>query len=91
MENTFNLNSAKRLLIKLRGRDFKVNDAKIEQAFLYSLLTVVDEIENSDKYDHLSFVEFLEMLCRLALELIVIRDTENDGIEYKVYKLLQLI
>ena len=30
MKNLFNLNSAKRLLIKLRGREFKVNDAKIE-------------------------------------------------------------
>jgi len=41
-------------------------------------MTVVDEYENMDKYDHLNFVEFLEMICRIAMELIVINDKDAN-------------
>ena len=55
------------------------------------MMTVVDEKEDMDKYHHLLFVEFLEMICRLALELIVIKEPDNSAIEFKVFKLLQLM
>lgn len=77
--------------MKLRSREFKVNDEKVQQAFVYSLMSVVDESEHMDKYEDLSFVEYLEMLCRLALELIVIKEPSIHGPEHKVFRLLQLI
>ena len=49
-----------------------------------SLMNVMDEVNRMRKYDHLLFVEFLEMLCRVA---IVGLDFE-DTVEYKVYELL---
>jgi len=54
-------------------------------------MRVNDENENMDKYEYLTFVEFLVMLCRLALDLIVIKEPENNAIEFKMFKLLQLI
>ena len=55
------------------------------------MMTVNDENEDMDKYEYLVFVEFLEMLCRLALELIVIKEPDNNSVEFKVLKLLQLM
>ena len=51
------------------------------------MMTVSDEINNMKKYDDLTFVEFLDFLCRLA----IVGITMNDLIDYKTHLLLSLI
>ena len=51
------------------------------------MMTVIDEDENMVKYEHILFVEFLDMLCRIA----IIGITMRDLLEYKVYLLLEII
>ena len=50
-------------------------------------MTVLDETDHMKKYEYLTFVEFLEMICRVAMISIV----EKDVIETKVYMLLKII
>ena len=50
-------------------------------------MTVLDEIKNSNKYNYLSFIEFLDMLCRITIVSVTISDT----IEYKCHFLLIII
>ena len=50
-------------------------------------MTVLDEINNTKRYDYINFVEFLDMLCRVA----IIGITEVDTLDYKTYKLLGII
>ena len=52
-------------------------------------MTVIDETIPSKikKYEYLVYVEFLEMICRIALVGITIQDL----VEYKVHMLLELI
>ena len=59
----------------------------IEESFVFSMMTVLYENKSMKKYDFLKFIEFLEMLCRIALQCVPIVDT----IEVKVYELLELI
>ena len=47
------------------------------------MMTVIDEFKSMNKYSYLVFVEFLEMLCRIALI-----HYQEGNIEYKVYRLL---
>ena len=51
------------------------------------MMTVIDEANKSKKYEHLLFVEFLDMLCRMAIVAI----TMSDLIEYKVHLLLEIL
>ena len=51
------------------------------------MMTIIDENKNMNKYNYLLFVEFLEMLCRLALILF----KEHDTVENKVFYLLKII
>ena len=39
----------------------------IEESFLFAMMTVLNEHRNMNKYFSLLFVEFLEMLCRIAI------------------------
>lgn len=45
-----------------------VNHRIIEESFVASLMTVIDEVNNRKKYDYLAFVEFEEMLCRIVIK-----------------------
>ena len=50
-------------------------------------MTVLDEIGNTNKYHHLVFIEFLDMLSRITITAITLADT----IEYQAYLMLQII
>ena len=50
-------------------------------------MTVMEEPENIKKFEYLLFVEFLELICRIAIIGIKVRDL----IEYKVYLLLEIV
>ena len=50
-------------------------------------MTVLNERQNFLKYNYLVFVEFQELICRLAL----IGLNELDTVEWKVFYLLDLI
>ena len=38
----------------------------ISEHFTYSMMTVIDDQVNQKKYQYLEYVEFLEMICRIA-------------------------
>ena len=40
---------------------------QIEECFVASMMTVYNEVQAVKKYDYLVFIEFQEMLCRIAL------------------------
>ena len=67
--------------------DYILTDSSLEECFLYSMMTVTDELNKMKKYTYLVYVEFLEFLCRVA---IVGLDFE-DMVEYKVHTLLELV
>ena len=52
-------------------------------------MTVIDETEahKINKYDNLYFVEFLELISRIAMVGI----DAKDLLEYKVYMLLEIV
>ena len=50
-------------------------------------MTVLQEPTNMSKYSWLSYVEFLDMLCRIA----IVGITQADTLDYKTHSLLQLI
>lgn len=60
---------------------------KIDDSFISCLMPVPDEEQHSNKYHYLHYIEFLEMLCRLAL----VGFDKPEPIEFKVYWLLELI
>ena len=51
------------------------------------MMTVLDENKNINKYTHIHYIEFLDMLCRIAINCILLKDT----IEEKVYLLLTIL
>ena len=61
----------------------------IKEAFVFSLMIVPDETNKMAKYDQLLFVEFLDMLCRIAI--LTISLAETNKLEYRVLLLLQII
>ena len=52
------------------------------------MMTIQNEQKSQNKYHYLTFVEFLEMLCRYSLAAIW-RKEEQDVIEFKVYRVMQ--
>ena len=71
----------------LKSDKYKFSQSEIEKAFILSMMTVLDEDKNVNKYTYLYFIEFLDMICRVAITCITIIDT----IEEKVYCLLKLL
>ena len=72
--NFFTMESAIQLFKELKDENFKMKSNKIKEQFVLSLMTVIDEtIPNKiKKYEYLLYVEFLEMICRIALEGVMI-------------------
>ena len=60
---------------------------QIEENFVFSMMTIIDETREMAKYDYLNYVEFLEFICRLAICGI----KEADLVEYKVYSFLDVV
>lgn len=53
-------------------------------------MTVIDEDSNTQKYSKLVFIEFLEMLCRVAIK-VCPNDTEGMSIERNIYELIKIL
>ena len=85
----FNLKCAHRLLGEgaLSHPGYSISKLKVEQCFEFSMMTILNEESNMKKYEWLHFVEFLEMLCRIAIVAI----TKAATVEYKVESLLQIV
>ena len=62
----FTLASAKRLLNSMTDHGTLVESAVLKSCFIYSEMTVPHEASKSKKYTYLYYVEFLELLCRVA-------------------------
>ena len=86
---TFSLNAANKLLLDLKHETLTITVLTIEQAFVFCMMTVTNEINNMRKYSYLVFVEFLDMLCRIAI--VAIQLADSDKIEDKVYQLLKIM
>lgn len=52
-------------------------------------MTVIDEVKNRSRFNRLVYVEFLEMLCRVAL--FVGQVGPDRPVEVKVYELLKIL
>ena len=76
----FTRESAQKLFLSLKHKDLDMTDYKLESCFSLCMMTVLDEVNNMSKYDHIYFVEFLDMLCRIAIISIKL----NDTLEWKV-------
>ena len=50
-------------------------------------MTVLNEITNMKRYNHINFVEFLDMICRIAI--VALDDEETT--DKKTHKLLGII
>jgi len=59
----------------------------IEESFIYSMMTVLNEPHDMKKYNSLCFVEFLEFICRVALTGVL----GDHTVEYKLYVMLESI
>ena len=46
--------------------DLELTELEVSMAYAFSKITIIDEMNQKDKYDKLQFVEFLDFLCRIA-------------------------
>ena len=51
------------------------------------MMTILDENQNINKYTYLSFVEFLDMLCRIAIICV----SSEEPLHQRLQRLLQLL
>ena len=54
-------------------------------------MTILNETTNFKKYNTLKYVEFLEMVCRVAIVIAEKGDDSAKSLEYKVESLLIMI
>ena len=64
-----------------------ISRQELERCFLFSQMTIINEVLNYEKYDYLRFIEFLEMICRVALKL----EPTETAYAPKVYEILRLL
>ena len=86
----FTLESADELLNKMPQADGEIKpiiskDSMLKWYFVYSKMTVLDDQKSGARYKYLSYVEFLEMLCRVALK---VADNHDAPVYVKVERLL---
>ena len=62
----------------------KLTEFQILECFVASMMTIYDEYKDHKKYFYLNFVEFQEMICRIAL----ITYDEQETVDHKVFNLL---
>ena len=72
------------MFMPLQHYMYEFKQPEIEKAFILCMMTVLDEDNNINKYTYLHFIEFLDMLCRVAITCINLPDV----IEMKVYILI---
>ena len=51
------------------------------------MMTVIDEVKSVDKYHYITWVEFLDFTCRIA----IVGITMQDMIDYKVHLLMEIL
>ena len=83
----FTLQAAQNLFWEFEGIKEKMSLDKLEQCFVFSMMTVLNEQETLKKYETLLFVEFLDMFCRVAHCISEYQDT----IDYKTYSMMEII
>ena len=71
----FTKECAYQLFENLKGSNYEINRNMLDQCFEFSMMTVLDEHRNLKKYQYLNFVEFLDMVCRIAIVGITVSDT----------------
>lgn len=69
-----------------RTAGFLINMYNLKRVFIYSMMTVLNETTNFKKYDTLKYVEFLEMLCRVAI--VTSEPDSTETVEQKLFNLL---
>ena len=76
-----------RFFLNIKHPEFEISSRELEEAFSFSMMTVLNEVDKMAKYGYLVFVEFLEMICRIAIKGIKLQDL----IEYRVHLMLVII
>lgn len=62
-----------------------LDNVTLHGCFIYSLQVITDDISDTSKYWYLTYFEYLEYICRIALINFKDRKGEKDGkIEFKV-------
>lgn len=90
LANKFTIEAANRFFSPLKGETLNdygpllLNSRLIEDSFIYSQMSIWNEHDDNDKYLYLHFVEFQEMLCRIANGAV----NTGEDIEVKVYLLV---
>ena len=65
---------------------------QLHSTFIYSLEIIVDDVANASKYWYLTYSEYLEYICRIALKLYADVKGEKEGkMEYKVLNLIKIM
>lgn len=67
-----------------------MDSEQLKSCFYFSQMTVIDEDMNLQKYKRLLFIEFLEMLARVAIEACP-NDTDGGTDERKAYELIRIL
>ena len=68
--------------------DLELSNIVITDAYIFSKMIIVDEMNNKEKYDNMLLVEFLEFICRIAYAKY--KDVNISFLE-KVERILDLI
>ena len=89
-KNLFTISSAHSIFTELTHENYQMTSDQITDQFVLSLMTVINETipgVKLKKYENLYYVEFLEMICRIA----IVGITMQDMLEYKVHLLLEIM
>lgn len=92
-ERRFTLECARQLFSQFNGLvaeglgEICLRQKIIDDCFIFSMMTVLNEDDHMNKYQHLNFVEFQEMLCRIA----IVSNKAALVIADKVYRWLEIL
>ena len=67
-----------------------LNIKKIDECFIASQMTILNEARDAKKYDYLTYVEFQEMLCRIAI-VGLDPDEVPEPVAWKVQHVMEFI
>jgi hypothetical protein len=74
-KGNFTIQCAYKMFEKLKGEKYKISRKIIDQCFQFSQMTVLNETTNMKRYNYINFVEFLDMICRIAITALDVQDT----------------
>ena len=83
----FTIYHAYKLFGNITDPNYEVDKRIIDQCFQFCQMTVLDEVNNINKYNYLTFIEFVDMLCRIVVTGVKLVDT----IDYQLHYLLELV